>query len=103
MTALPALTAILAIGLTVRLTRLIVMDRIMYPLRAFAVVHLPAPIGYLVCCAWCMSMWVAAGVGAAAYFWGHTLVFQLVALAGTASLVTGLHATWLDPNDDGEK
>lgn len=93
------LTALLTIGLVVRLTRLIVMDRIANPFRTWVKVHLPDEIGYLVCCAWCMSVWIAAGVGAAAYFWGDTLVYLIVALAGTASLATGIHATWLDPVD----
>lgn len=96
------LTAILTIGLIVRTTRLLVMDRITHPLRAWIVIHLPRPIGYLVCCAWCMSVWIAAAVAAVWWVWGDTRWWFAIALAGTASLAAGLHATWLDPTDDDE-
>lgn len=93
------LTAALTIGLVARITRLLTKDQMFYWWRAFATIRLPGPVGYLSRCAWCMSVWVAAGVGVAAYFWGDTLAYLLVALAGTASLLTGLYATWLDPTD----
>ncbi len=93
-----ALTAILTIGLIARLTRLIVADKLTYPIRARLVVWLGPdhPIAVLVCCGWCMSVWIAAAVAAAGYFWADTRVWWWVALAGAASYLYGLAATWLD-------
>ncbi|WP_353107820.1 DUF1360 domain-containing protein [Gordonia sp. (in: high G+C Gram-positive bacteria)] len=101
-----ALAALLTIGLIIRLTRLFVVDQITYGLRARIVVRLGVdhPVSYLVTCSWCLSLWLAAAVGAGAYFWGTTGWWQIVALAGTASLLAGWASIWLDPApvDDAE-
>lgn len=93
------LAVVLTIGLIARLTRLLVVDQITYALRARIVVRLGVdhPISYLATCSWCLSLWLAAAVGAGAYFWGDTRWWTVVALAGTASLLTGWASIWLDP------
>ncbi|ANA85317.1 membrane protein [Gordonia phage Phlop] len=98
------LTAILAIGLIIRLTRLIVADTITHPIRARIVVWLGPdhPIATLVCCAWCMSVWVGAAIAAAGYFVAEGPWWQWVALAGTASWLSGI-ATQIDPAYQGSE
>lgn len=74
----------LLIGATVRLTRLIVADTIMEPIRR----RLHGWLGYLAECPWCASVWVGGGVFAAAHFAPDTPVLA-VSGALTASLVAG--------------
>ncbi|MCF8610049.1 DUF1360 domain-containing protein [Gordonia sp. HY285] len=100
------LATLLTVGFIIRLTRLLVADQITYKLRARIVVKLGPdnPIAYLVTCSWCLSVWTGAGVGLAAFWWGDTRWWFVMTLAGTASLLTGWAANWLDPADheDGE-
>ncbi|MFZ2488673.1 MAG: hypothetical protein WAZ19_11170 [Anaerolineae bacterium] len=98
---MPTLTALLTIGLILRLTRLIVADQITYPIRARIVVRLGPdhPISTLITCTWCMSVWIAASVCLAGYWWADTHWWTIAALAGTASLLAGWTSRWLDPAD----
>ena len=93
------LETILTIGLITRTTRLVVADQITYRIRAWLVLRLgPShPLAYLVTCSWCLSVWIGAGIAALAYFYSDTRWFFFAALAGTASLLTGWAANWLDP------
>lgn len=50
-------------------------------------------IAYLVACVHCSSVWIGAAVAYSAYLWGSSLWWQCVALAFTASAVTGLVAS----------
>lgn len=97
------LTVVLTLGLILRATRLVVADQIIYPVRARIVVRLGPdhPVSVLITCSWCMSVWIAAAICAAAYWWGDTRVWFLVALAGTASLLAGWTSRWLDPAEEG--
>ena len=101
--ALSTLTVLLTIGLILRVTRLLVADQITYWARARLVVRLGPdhPIAYLATCSWCMSVWVAAGIAAAAHWFGNTDWWFYVALAGTASLLAGWTSRWLDPAEEG--
>lgn len=96
------LAVILTAGLIVRLTRLIVADQLTKPLRTRLVLWLGPkhPIAYLAACSWCMSIWVGAAVCTAAYWWGDSHWWLLAALAGTASLIAGWAANWLDPAEE---
>ncbi|QRY62741.1 hypothetical protein JVX90_00240 [Gordonia sp. PDNC005] len=92
------LAVILTIGLIARLTRLVTVDQITHWARQRIVVRFGfGNLAYLVTCPWCMSVWLGSGVAVAAYWWGDTRWWLMVALAGTASLVTGWAANWLDP------
>ncbi|QOC56013.1 membrane protein [Gordonia phage Clown] len=92
------LTAVLAIGLIIRLTRLIVADTITHPLRARIVVWLGPthPIATLVCCAWCMSVWIGAAIATLGYLYTEGPWWQWIGIAGTASWLAGI-ATQIDP------
>lgn len=98
----PTITILLTIGLTARITRLLVVDRILHRPRTWVCVKLGLthPISYLVTCSWCMSVWVGAAVAAAWWQWGDTRWWTAVTLAATASLVSGWAANWLDPADE---
>lgn len=97
------LLAILAVLSTARLTRLITADYVTRSLRGW--VHrrfgTDSKIGYMVVCDWCLSVYVGAVV--ATVLWWHVGVVPIVALALSASYLTGL-LTRLEPPivDDGE-
>lgn len=96
---------LLALGATARITRFINADALAGPLRA-AATRIAGDedrgVAYLVRCPWCASMWVAGGVYAAAYFYGHTAGFLIATAALSASFLIGLAADVLDPPDDDE-
>lgn len=80
---------------TMRLTGLITLDEISRPIRdAVTVATDQRPrwrwAGYLAQCPWCVSVWVGAGVAAAAWAWhGHAaLGWPIMALA--FAQVTGM-------------
>lgn len=100
------LIVLLAVGLTARLVRLVTVDTIAEKPRAWVVVtaHRLAPragrwADTLLSCPYCLSVWVAAGVAASWAVWGHTVAWQAVALAGTASYVAGHAVAYLDVRD----
>jgi hypothetical protein len=73
---------------TLRITGLITLDEITRPVRDAVTIAtdqrpLLKPLGYLVQCPWCVSVWVGAGVAAAAWSWhGHpALGWSIMALA----------------------
>lgn len=112
MTWLNVITALLTLGAIARITRLITDDAITAPIRD----HLdrraaprpsadgrvpPAPGAWRAAatwshCAWCASLWVAAGVAAAHWAWADTLLYLYVTAVLTASHVVALAADWLD-------
>ncbi len=97
-----ALLTLLTIGLAARITRVLTVDQISYPIRQRIVVWLGPDnwFAYLVTCPWCLGLWVSAGVGAASYFYGDTRWWFYVALAGSASLLTGLIVQYTTGDDD---
>lgn len=96
------LAALLTVGFIARATRLVVADQLTYGFRSRVVLRLGPdhPIAYLLTCSWCLSVWIGAAVCTAAYWWSDTEAWFLVTLAGTASLLTGWAANWLDPADE---
>lgn len=82
---------LIVFGAVARLTRLVTADYITKPVRE----RVKARYGdnrlhYFVTCDWCVSIWVAPPVAAAAIFWPTNRVVLLALLALTASLVAGL-------------
>lgn len=81
-----------------RLTGLIAADEISRPVRDWLVEHLPrwraaVAVEYLLTCVWCVSMWVAAGVVAAAWHWGTRAWILGPALVLAASQIAGMTST----------
>ena len=90
--------ALLAFGLTARITRLITDDYILGWLRA-AVIGRWGPLSkpaYLIGCPWCMSIWVAGAVVPIAYYYGHTAAYTIAGLIALLSWLVGICAKWLD-------
>lgn len=92
---------LLALGATARLTRLITDDYITRGIRAFVIKRTghDSDLSYLATCAWCLGLWVSAGVFALAYFHGEQAWFVWPAAALGASWVYGIAATILDGTD----
>lgn len=86
----------LVYGLAVaRVTGLIAADEISRPAREWIVEHLPLrpfsiALEYLLTCFWCVSMWVAAAVTAAAWHWGSEGWLMGPALALALSQIAGM-------------
>lgn len=100
------LSILLTIGLTARITRLIVADRILTRPRLWLILRYGPdhPAAYAATCAWCLSVWTGAAVFAGWCAWGDTRWWTAVTAAGTASLLTGWAANWIDPADtEGEQ
>ncbi|QPO17090.1 membrane protein [Gordonia phage Lilbeanie] len=93
------LTVILTIVAVARLTRLVVADAITYPIRARIVLWTgeESRLTYFVTCSWCVSIWLGAGVAAAAYWFADDRWWLYVVLALAASYVAGVANRWLDP------
>ena len=102
MTTIDPLVVLLSILFVWRVTRLIVADQIIKPVRDRIVLRLGPDqwFAYLITCPWCASVWVGAATSVAAYWWADARWWFIMVLAGAASLVTGVGSTWLDPADD---
>lgn len=91
------LLALLAIGATYRLTRLLTADFITKPIRTFVNRRWgDNRLSYFVTCDWCVSFWFAWAPVTAAVLWPTNRVVWIVLLALTASAVTGLAASRLE-------
>lgn len=97
MTAVSLVVAVLA---TYRLTRLVVQDYLTEGPRRWVQAHTGEKIAYLAGCPWCASVWVGAAVSAAVTFWPTNRVVLAGLLALAASGATGLIAAHLDPPED---
>jgi len=112
------LVALLAVFATFRVTRLITRDEIpiiALPREAFvqrwatyidaktpekrrvSLTHkktniVMSSLAYLWECDWCMSVWVAAGIGIGTFHWIDAWWWQIILLAASASAITGLIA-----------
>ncbi len=101
------MTALLAVGATARITRLIGRDTITFFFRdwlaAMTEDNLSTPakgvrarffsfVEDMVACPWCLSIWVSVPIAVLAWLYGDTLWFIVPALALTASHLTGMTA-----------
>lgn len=95
------LTMILAVLSVARITRLVTSDRITEAPRDWLLDRLdPHGLGtYVITCPWCISVYAGLVVAPAAHYWGDDPVFMIIALALTASYVTGFLAS-LTKGDD---
>lgn len=85
------LLALLVIGATYRLTRLLTADYITKPIRTTVNRKWgDNKASYFVTCDWCVSFWMAWGPASLAVFWPTNRLVWLILLALTASAVTGL-------------
>lgn len=82
------LTIVLAVGLAVRITRLITLDVITQPIRD----RLTGFFGALVECPWCTGAWVAVPVGLSWWAWADQTWWQVGALIGSIAWACGAAA-----------
>ena len=86
-------TLILAIGATMRLTRLITADTITAPLRAWSIARTKDPdhpLPTLLRCPWCMGVWTGGIVALWAWADADHWYFTVPALALTCAHAAGL-------------
>lgn len=79
------LTIVLAIGLAVRIMRLITFDSITQPIRD----RLSGFLGALIECPWCTGVWIAVPVGLSWWAWADQTWWQVCALIGTVAWCCG--------------
>ncbi|MEV5391953.1 hypothetical protein [Nocardia farcinica] len=86
----------------VRLTRLVVFDKIAEPVRALLLRRLRdgSPITYLVHCPWCVSVWLGAAAAPAAILAAGLSWWTLPLLALAGSHLAGLLAEVTIAEDD---
>jgi len=92
----PVLLLIYALAVA-RITGLIVSDSITEPARDWLVDWLDdwphtlgSAIATLITCPWCAGMWVALVASPMVWFWGHSPVMLIPAIALAFSQVTGM-------------
>ena len=79
------LTVVLAIGLAVRITRLVTLDTITQPIRD----RLSGPLSVLAECPWCAGFWISVGVGLSWWAWADQTWWQVGALIATLAWLCG--------------
>ena len=86
-----ALSLILGVLATARITRLIVDDRVLVGLRQWVVRRWgeDGKMAYLFHCPWCMSIWVSAPIMATAALYPNQWVVAALAIPA-GSMMTGL-------------
>lgn len=91
------ITLLLATGLTARIVRFLTIDAAGVPVFG-AILAVGKKVGRkrgeafvedLFDCPFCIGLWVSIGVAASWAVYGHTVVWQAVALAGAASWFAG--------------
>lgn len=84
-----ALSLIIDIIATYRLTKLVMEDKITEPLRDFVYEHFPkSKLSYLIACPWCISVWAALVIFAIRRLYPEKADYLSSVLA--ASAVTGV-------------
>jgi hypothetical protein len=79
------LTIVLALGLGVRIMRLITLDAITQPIRD----RLSGFFGALIECPWCTGVWIAVPVGLSWWAWSDQTWWQVIALIATIAWACG--------------
>lgn len=79
------LTIALAVGMAVRIMRLITLDAITQPIRD----RLSGFLGALIECPWCTGIWIAVPVALSWWAWADHTWWQVCALIGTIAWACG--------------
>lgn len=97
--AIPVSMMVLAIGATMRLTRLVTKDYITEDLRTNLQRRLPEKPAYMIGCPWCASFWLGGLVAGITSRWPRSRLVVTAWLALTASHASGMIGN-LDPPED---
>lgn len=91
---------LLALGASLRLTRLITKDFVFGPIRLWFINFFgpSESLIYFVSCPWCIGMYVSAVVVGAGALVGSSLWFVVPAAVLTVSWLVGVCTAWLDPD-----
>jgi hypothetical protein len=100
--AIPVSMMLLAIGATMRVTRLVTKDYLTDEPRRWVQRRAPEKIAYLVGCPWCTSFWVGGAIAAATARWPRSRAVVALWLALTASHASGMLGNLDPPEDFGE-
>lgn len=86
-----ALTLVLLLLTTARLTRLVTADKITERYRAAVIgkINQAGLLAYLIVCDWCLSVYVGVAVSSAWWLWGGQTWFELATIALSASYAAG--------------
>lgn len=86
-------SAFLILAVT-RLTRLVVTDKIGFPLRRWSVMKTGEQswLTYALHCPWCVGMWFAIGGAPLWYYFGRNPIFVMICVALAISQAVGLLA-----------
>lgn len=79
------LTIVLAVGLGVRIMRLITLDAITQPIRD----RLSGFLGALIECPWCTGVWIAVPVGLSWWAWSDQTWWQVICIIATVAWACG--------------
>jgi hypothetical protein len=92
------LGVLLALAITLRLTRLITADVIAQPLRTWIVEHRGADShsAVFIHCPWCVGWWFAISTSLACHWLDDAWGWQVFATACAVSWVTAMAQMWMD-------
>lgn len=89
---MPVSMMVLAVGATMRLTRLVTKDYLTEQPRRWVQRNSPEKVAYLVGCPWCSSFWIGGVVAVATARWPRSRLVTAAWLALTASHAAGMMA-----------
>jgi hypothetical protein len=93
-----SLLVVLTVCAVWRLARLVAVDAIFDPVRAWVGARSDW-FGFLVTCPWCISVWIALPAAWASVYFATNRVVWVIAIALTGSLVAGIGQTIEDRLD----
>lgn len=100
--AIPVSMMVLAVGATMRVTRLVTKDYLTEDPRKWVQRNAPEKVAYLVGCPWCTSFWVGGVIAIATTRWPRSRFVTGAWLALTASHMAGMIGNLDPPEDFGE-
>lgn len=89
---------LLALAITLRMTRLITQDSLTQGIRLWVVDRWgsASTIATFLHCPWCVGWWVALAAATGSHYWATDWRWQIFGAACAASWATGMSAVWLD-------
>lgn len=92
-------SAVLLVGLTLRLLRLVQVDRAGKPLQKLIFKLWPGTVeqaDYFIGCPFCIGFWISAATSTSWMLWGHTRIWTAGALPFAVSWLVGHVAARID-------
>jgi len=91
-------SALLALGASVRLTRLVTVDKVAFPLRRWAAAKGPPGLGAWLSCPWCVGFWITLVCVAVQWFavplagvpWWYAIPAEALTFAYVVGMIADL-------------